>query len=254
MTGSFTGNVTATTFSFDIDTFGSDLTGITVAGTDKLIVSDGGTDGRINVSQLATPLAGTGLEANAGTIRIAAAAAGNGLTGGAGSALAVGAGSGITVNADDVTLDTASAHFVTGARATISSTDTAGASGINLRYNSATGVISGSLVNSSVTVSAGSGLTQGGAVSLGGSVTVALDTGSATFNDGVKTKLNTEGIFSSSEAVNSQAPSYPGCWGSPQADASAPDQDEVEQPLHRSIRCCLMSRLNGSLRSHRQSL
>jgi len=196
MTGSFTGNVTATTFSFDIDTFGSDLTGITVAGTDKLIVSDGGTDGRINVSQLATPLAGTGLEANAGTIRIAAAAAGNGLTGGAGSALAVGAGSGITVNADDVTLDTASAHFVTGARATISSTDTAGASGINLRYNSATGVISGSLVNSSVTVSAGSGLTQGGAVSLGGSVTVALDTGSATFNDGVKTKLNTEGIFS----------------------------------------------------------
>jgi hypothetical protein len=198
MTGSFTGNVTATTFSFDIDTFGSDLTGITVAGTDKLIVSDGGTDGRINVSQLATPLAGTGLEANAGTIRIAAAAAGNGLTGGAGSALAVGAGSGITVNADDVTLDTASAHFVTGARATISSTDTAGASGINLRYNSATGVISGSLVNSSVTVSAGSGLTQGGAVSLGGSVTVALDTGSATFNDGVKTKLNTEGIFSSS--------------------------------------------------------
>ena len=198
MTGSFTGNVSATTFTFDIDTFGSDLTGITVAGTDKLPLSDSGTEGHINVSQLATPLAGTGLEANAGTIRIASSAAGSGLTGGAGSALAVGAGSGIIVNADDVQLDTSSAHFVTGARATISSTDTAGASGINLRYNSATGVISGSLVNSSVTVSAGSGLTQGGTVSLGGSVTVALDTGSATFNDGVKSKLNTDGIFSSS--------------------------------------------------------
>jgi len=54
------------------------------------------------------------------------------------------------------------------------------------------------LVNSSVTITAGSGLTDGGAVSLGSSVTVSLDTGSSTFNDGVKTKLNTEGVFSSS--------------------------------------------------------
>jgi hypothetical protein len=61
-----------------------------------------------------------------------------------------------------------------------------------------TNIPNSGLVNSSVTVTAGSGLTQGGSVSLGGSVTVALDTGSATFNDGVKTKLNTEGIFSSS--------------------------------------------------------
>ncbi len=48
--------------------------------------------------------AGTGLEISSDTIRIAAAAAGSGLTGGAGSALAVGAGTGITVNADDVAL------------------------------------------------------------------------------------------------------------------------------------------------------
>lgn len=47
---------------------------------------------------------GTGLEISSDTIRIAAAAAGAGLTGGAGSALAVGAGNGITVSADDVAL------------------------------------------------------------------------------------------------------------------------------------------------------
>ncbi len=205
ITGSFTGNVNATTFSFDIDGFGSDLTGITVAGTDKLILSDGGTDGRINVSQLATPLAGTGLEADAGTIRIASSAAGSGLTGGAGSALAVGAGSGITVNPEDVELNTGSAHFVTGARATISSTDTTGASGINLRYNPATGVISGSLVNSSVTVSAGSGLSGGGSVSLGGTTTVTLDTSSAHFTGGVKAKLNVDNVVSSSIQIDHDA-------------------------------------------------
>jgi len=113
------GNITASAFygdgsnltgvaatSLDIDNFGSDLTAITVAGTDKLALSDAGTEGRINVSQLATPLAGTGLEASSGTVRIAAAAAGSGLTGGAGSALAVGAGTHITVNADDVAVNT----------------------------------------------------------------------------------------------------------------------------------------------------
>ena len=82
----------------DIDTFGDDLTSNTLAGTDKLILSDGGTEGRVNVSQLASPLAGTGLEANSGVIRIAAAAAGDGLSGGAGSALAV--------NVDDSTIET----------------------------------------------------------------------------------------------------------------------------------------------------
>ena len=115
------GNITASAFygdgsnltgvsatSLDIDAFGSDLTSITVAGTDKLALSDAGTEGRINVSQLATPLAGTGLEANSGTVRIAAAAAGAGLTGGAGSALVVGAGTHITVNADDVAVNTTS--------------------------------------------------------------------------------------------------------------------------------------------------
>lgn len=49
---------------------------------------------------------GTGLEISSDAVRIAAAAAGAGLVGGAGSALAVGAGTGITVNADDVAVNT----------------------------------------------------------------------------------------------------------------------------------------------------
>lgn len=209
-TGSFTGsfkgdgsNLTGITATgLDIDNFGSDLTGINVSGTDKIILSDAGTEGRINVSQLSVPLAGTGLEANAGTIRISADAAGAGLTGGAGFALDVGAGSGITVNANDVQIDTSSAHFIGGARATVSSTDTTGASGINLRYNSTTGAISGSLVNSAVTVTAGSGLSGGGSIDLGSSATVTLDTSSSHFTGGVKEKLNADGVVSSSVQVD----------------------------------------------------
>jgi hypothetical protein len=84
--GALTG-ITATTL--DIDAFGSDLTAATLETGDKFIVSDDGTEGRANISQLATPLAGTGLEASSGTVRIATAAAGNGLTGGGGSALSL---------------------------------------------------------------------------------------------------------------------------------------------------------------------
>jgi phage-related tail fiber protein len=49
---------------------------------------------------------GTGLEVGASGVRIAAAAAGNGLVGGGASALAVGAGTGVTVTADAVSVDT----------------------------------------------------------------------------------------------------------------------------------------------------
>ena len=97
ITGSFTGSYTGdgslltgvTATGLDIDNFGSDLTSATLAVSDLILVSDGGTDGRANIGDLATPLAGTGLEADSNTIRIAAAAAGNGLSGGAGNALAL---------------------------------------------------------------------------------------------------------------------------------------------------------------------
>jgi len=115
ITGSFTGSfvgdgsnltgVSAT--SLDIDNFGSNLTSATLVVSDLILVSDDGTDGRANIGDLSTPLAGTGLEANSNTIRIAAAAAGDGLTGGAGSALAAGAGNGITVNTNDVAVTAA---------------------------------------------------------------------------------------------------------------------------------------------------
>jgi len=137
--------------------------------------------------------------------------AGSGLTGG-----------GSIAASRTLTLDTGSGHFVSGSRKTISSENTTGASGINLTYNDATGIVSGSLVNSSVTV-------NGQAISLGGSgtvtanttnaltlgngltgtsfngsaaVTTAVDTGSTHFTDGVKTKLNADGVFSSSAQVS----------------------------------------------------
>lgn len=50
------GNLTGVTL--DITTFGSDLTGITIADTDKLVISDNGTGGRINASQISTYVLG----------------------------------------------------------------------------------------------------------------------------------------------------------------------------------------------------
>ena len=73
-----------------------------VAGGDGLTSTASATD-TVTLDIDASDFAGTGLEDDGSeNLRIAAAAAGNGLTGGAGSALAVGAGTAITVNADDV--------------------------------------------------------------------------------------------------------------------------------------------------------
>jgi len=65
-----------------------------------------------------------------------------------------------------------------------------------------TNIPNSGLVNSSVTVNAGSGLADGGTVALGSSITVSLDTGSSTFTDGVKKKLNTDNVVSSSVQVD----------------------------------------------------
>lgn len=51
------------------------------------------------------------LEYSSGTLQFSAAAAGGGLTGGAGSALAVGAGTGITVNSNDVQVDSSTVQL-----------------------------------------------------------------------------------------------------------------------------------------------
>jgi hypothetical protein len=56
------------------------------------------------------------------------------------------------LNAVTASLDTGSAHFISGSRKTISAANTTGAAGIDLSYDETTGEISGSLVNSSVTL------------------------------------------------------------------------------------------------------
>ena len=82
-----------------------------------------------------------------------------------------------------VTLATGSTHFVQGARKVVNVTDTTGASGVDLTYNSATGNLQAALVNSNVTF----GNTS---VDLGSSSTVI---------DGLQlTDVNATGSFSGS--------------------------------------------------------
>ena len=178
----------------DIDTFGDDLTSNTLAGTDKLILSDGGTEGRVNVSQLASPLAGTGLEANSGVIRIAAAAAGDGLSGGAGSALAV--------NVDDSTIETNAGTLrikddgVTNAKLANDSITIAGAStalGGTISADTIAGQISADtiansqLANDSITI-AGTATALGGTISadtIAGQISADTITNSQLANDSI---------------------------------------------------------------------
>ena len=116
--------------------------------------------------------------------------------------VAVGAGLGITVNADDVAVDTGSAHFTAGVRGKISvvdnagdgsltynsstgvltyagvtsgsvrgyftASDTTGPSGIDMAYDPSTGTFSGSLVNSKIVVTDGSTPSN---IDLGGTLT-----------------------------------------------------------------------------------
>jgi hypothetical protein len=195
-TGSFTGDGTGltnvTAVNLDIDIFGLDLTATSLTINDLTIASHVGNDGRIAIGQLALPLAGSGLEESIGTIRISSFAAGNGLLGGSGQPLS---------------LDTSSTHL----RNFIRFEDSTGPGGIDFTYQNATA--SAVLLNSSFTINAGSGLTGGGLVSLGNTTTVnagagrgiivnaddiELDTGSQHFQQGVKDKLDQEGVFSGS--------------------------------------------------------
>ena len=56
--------------NLDIDNFGSDLTSATLVGTDLLIGSDNGTEGRVAISQLSAPLQGAGLSDNSGVLDV----------------------------------------------------------------------------------------------------------------------------------------------------------------------------------------
>jgi hypothetical protein len=102
------------TLSFDAAA--CDGNGLSGAGNTLTVDSDTETGGNIQgvnvtangVGLDVSAIAGTNLEADgSANLRIAASAAGNGLTGGGASALAVGQGNGITVNADDVAVNPA---------------------------------------------------------------------------------------------------------------------------------------------------
>lgn len=96
--------------TFNVDTGTASATGLEISSDTVRIAAaaagsglTGGGGAPLDVN------VGSGLEISTDAVRIAAAAAGAGLTGGAGSALAVGAGNGITVNADDVALASSTA-------------------------------------------------------------------------------------------------------------------------------------------------
>lgn len=93
------------------------------------------TDGTIAAADLATDAVETAKIKNAAVTadKVAAAVAGNGLTGGAGSPLAVGAGTGITVNAHDVAIN--SSVITTGAWTTFTPTLSGGFSLGNATYD-----------------------------------------------------------------------------------------------------------------------
>lgn len=77
---------------------------------DAYAINDGGVASKISHSNLVNTLASTGLESDGAVgIRIATAAAGNGLTGGGGSALAVNVGAGLEIDTDAVRIAAAAA-------------------------------------------------------------------------------------------------------------------------------------------------
>jgi len=123
------------------------------------------------------------------------------------SSVSISAGSGLSGGGDitttrTLTLDTGSGHFISGSRASISVSDTTGASGIDLTYSA--GVLSGTLANSAVTVTAGSGLSGGGSVSLGSSVTLSnAGVTSITAGTGISRDVSTGGVTITNTGVTS---------------------------------------------------
>jgi hypothetical protein len=74
-------------------------------------------------------------------------------------------------------------------------------SSTQISHNSTTGYVANEHINhTTVSISAGSGLSGGGDISA--TRTITLDTGSVHFLDGVKKELNTEGVVSSSLQIN----------------------------------------------------
>lgn len=167
----------------------------TLNAADGLSLTDNGANNNVDLDIAVGDFAGTGLESDGGTpadLRIASAAAGNGLTGGSGSALAVGAGTAITVNTNDVQV-TASGITTTELDLSISPTWT-GTHTFSSAVTLDTGAgANASLSESGIDRSSGSAETFNVQNSGAGSVTlqqdgtaVVLETRTLTGGDGIK--------------------------------------------------------------------
>lgn len=135
-TGAFYGNQASTTYGvFKIEEY-PDGPGANCKMLGRFVKSEFGTQpaSTIGAADIATGGVGTTDIADAAVTadKIAAAVAGNGLTGGAGSALAVGAGNGITVAADSVTLNPDTTTGATVCAATV------GANGVGITVDNST--------------------------------------------------------------------------------------------------------------------
>ena len=156
----------------------------------KKIIVSGSAAELLNITASAANITTLNVTAGSGSFSGSFQGDGSGLTGVSaqveeslllGNGLAGGTFDGST--AVTASLDTGSAHFISGSRKTISSANTTGASGINLAYNQGTGVISGSLVNSSVTL---------------GTTTVDLGATATTLDGLTLTAVTATGSFSGS--------------------------------------------------------
>jgi hypothetical protein len=136
------------------------------------------------------------------------------------STVNISAGAGMSGGGDitttrTLTLDTGSTHFTGGVKTTLN-TNTVVSSSAQIISSLPVGTVSGSaqvdhnattnyvanqhIDHSTVNISAGNGLTGGGTIAA--TRTLTLDTGSTHFTAGVKTKMNTDGVVSSSGQID----------------------------------------------------
>ena len=129
---------------------------------------------------------------------------GNGLSGG-----------GTIAATRTLTLDTGSVHFLDGVKKELNTEGVLSGS-VQVDHNATTNYVANQHIDhTAVSITAGSGLTGGGDISAtrtinigaGNGITVnaddiAIDTASATFTTGVKSKLNTDGVISGSAQID----------------------------------------------------
>ena len=154
----------------------------------KKVIVSGSAAELLNVTASAANITTLNVTAGSGSFSGSFQGDGSGLTGVSaqveeslllGNGLAGGTFDGLT--AVTASLDTGSAHFISGSRKTISVVDTTGSSGIDLTYDQGTGVLSGSLVNSTTTLGSTT-LTLGGTTTSVAGLTLTGVTATGSFS------------------------------------------------------------------------